>query len=69
MIAYDVIGLAAHLTSIVIDDDQNKKLVACRDEGAQALVNLLQAVCFHTAPPLDATDTRLRLPASGFLDP
>jgi len=43
LLAYDVIGLAAHLTNIATDDNQYKELVARTGEGAQSLVNLLQA--------------------------
>jgi hypothetical protein len=45
LLDYDVIGLAAHLTNLVTNQDLYGKLISCKNEGAQHLLDLLQAVC------------------------
>jgi hypothetical protein len=67
LFAYDIVGLAAHLANIIIDDDQNNNLMARRYAEAQSLLDLLQAVRSYTPSFLDPTDTRQRSTALGLL--
>jgi hypothetical protein len=47
ILTYDVIGLAARLRNIVMDNKRQKILLARRDMDAQFLLDLLQAVCLY----------------------
>lgn len=47
ILTYDVIGLAARLRNIVMDNKRQNFLLARRDMDAQFLLDLLQAVCLY----------------------
>jgi len=46
ILTLDDIGLSAHLAVIISDDFKYKEVLDLRGSGAQALLNILQAVCF-----------------------
>ena len=55
LLALDVTGLCAHLTAFVTDRAKRKEIVSLRGPAAQALLDLLQAVCSqntHMCMPL-----------------
>jgi hypothetical protein len=47
LVAIDTVGLCAHLTAMVTDNNKFKRLLTQRGQEAQALLNLLQAVCIY----------------------
>ena len=51
LLSLDVIGLYAHLTVTVMDDNMSRKMLALRGPGAQTLLDLLQTVCTCGRPP------------------
>lgn len=58
LVALDAIGLCANLTVMVTDDTIYKQILNCRGSGAQALLNLLQAVCSWAICPLCSFDPK-----------
>jgi hypothetical protein len=58
MLIHGDIGLCVRLAVIVTDKIEYKQVLARRGTGAQALLNLLQAVCslvtYPGAPPMQA---------------
>ena len=47
LVAIDTVGLCSHLTAMVTDNNKFKRLLTQRGHEAQALLNLLQAVCIY----------------------
>ena len=47
LVAIDTVGLCAHLTAMVTDNNKFRRLLTQRGHEAQALLNLLQAVCIY----------------------
>lgn len=45
ILALDVVCLTTQLTVLVTDNVRYKRLVTCGGDSAQALLNVLQAVC------------------------
>jgi hypothetical protein len=56
ILAWDVIGLCAHLAVVVTDDYKFKDLIAQRGPGAQSLLGLLQTVCLGIPSPVCTID-------------
>lgn len=44
LLALDVVNFSARLTVLLMDDDRSDVLVKRREEAAQSLLNILQAV-------------------------